>query len=74
MDSAFIDNKDNMIKEKALLQLFKNMNHNVSDTFKRWRDINNIEKLRDRLTSTQKESVIRVLNTVLSQNKRDIIR
>ena len=45
-DSCFLDTKENAIKEKALLQLFKNMNHNVSDTFKRWRDVNNIEKLR----------------------------
>ena len=41
-DMAFIDNKDNMIKEKALIQLFKNMNSNVGDCFKRWRDVNNI--------------------------------
>ena len=49
-DSCFLDTKENQLKEKALLQLFKNMNHNVSDTFKRWRDVNNIEKLREKLS------------------------
>ena len=45
-DSCFLDIKENTLKEKALIQLFKNMGHNVNDTFKRWRDVNNIEKLR----------------------------
>ena len=54
------------------------MNHNVSDTLKRWRDVNNIEKLRERLTAQQKESVLNVLNNLLHHNKRnkitDVIR
>ena len=45
-DTCFLDTKENQLKEKALMNLFKNMNHNISDTFKRWRDINNIEKLK----------------------------
>ena len=45
-DNAFIDNKDNNLKEKALIQLFKNLHNNMGDCFKRWRDVNNIEKLR----------------------------
>ena len=36
-DSTFLDNKDNALKEKALIQLFRNMNSNVESTFKRWR-------------------------------------
>ena len=36
-DIAFVDNKDNAIKEKALHQLFLNMNGNVGDCLKRWR-------------------------------------
>ena len=47
-DMAFVDNKDNIIKEKALIQLFKNMSNNVGDCFKRWRDVNAIEKLNER--------------------------
>ena len=36
-DSSFLDSKENQVKEKALIQLFKNMNSNVESTFKRWR-------------------------------------
>ncbi len=50
-DMAFNDNKDTVLKEKALIQLFKNMNNNVGDCFKRWRDVNNIEKLKERMTN-----------------------
>ena len=56
------------------MQLFKNMNSNVSDTFKRWRDVNNIEKLRERMTSQEKESVLQVLDSLLHQSKREMIR
>jgi hypothetical protein len=48
-DNAFIDSKENTLKEKALIQLFKNLQSNFSDTFKRWREVNNIEKIRERL-------------------------
>ncbi len=36
-DLAFMENKETLLKEKALLQLFKNLSGNMSDTFKRWR-------------------------------------
>ena len=36
-DIAFVDNKDTAIKEKALIQLFKNLSANVGDCLKRWR-------------------------------------
>ena len=36
-DNAFLDSKDNQIKEKALIQLFKNLYGNLGDTFRRWR-------------------------------------
>ena len=49
------------------------MGHNVSDTFKRWRDVNNIEKLRERLTAQQKETVLNVLNNLLHHSKREKI-
>ena len=45
-DLVFVDNKESLLKEKALLQLFKNLSGNVSDTFKRWRETNTILKLR----------------------------
>ena len=37
VDNAFIENKDTQIKEKALIQLFKNLHGNMSECFKRWR-------------------------------------
>ena len=49
-DNAFSENIDNTLKEKALIQLFKNLSTNMSDCFRRWRDVNNIEKLREKLT------------------------
>ena len=36
-DMVFAENKESAFKEKALLQLFKNLSGNVSDTFRRWR-------------------------------------
>ena len=71
---AFNDNKDNILKEKALIQLFKNMNNNVSDCFKRWKDVNNIEKLRERMSLQQKENVLKVLDNMLRLGKQDMIR
>ena len=50
------------------------MNHNIEDTLKRWRDVNNIEKLRDRISDKEKQSCISVLNSIVHQNKREMIR
>ena len=36
-DNAFLNSKDNEVKEKALVQLFKNLYGNLGDTFRRWR-------------------------------------
>ena len=72
-DSCFLDTKENQIKEKALIQLFKNMSSNVGETFKRWRDVNAIEKLRSRLSDKEKQSVLNVLNNLLHNSKRDKI-
>ena len=36
-DNAFVDNKDNMLKENALIQLFRNLSLNMGDSFKKWR-------------------------------------
>ena len=71
---AFVDNKDTSLKEKALIQLFKNMNNNVGDCFKRWRDVNNIEKLKERMSNQQKEAVLKVLDGLLKYSKIDMIR
>ena len=73
-DIAFGNNKDNIIKEKALLQLFKNLSANVGDCFKRWRELNNIEKLRERMNDQQKGSTLKVLNNLLNNGKSAQIR
>ena len=41
-DNAFMENKDNTLKEKALLQLFRNLSANLSSSFKQWRNLNQI--------------------------------
>jgi hypothetical protein len=73
-DIAFVDNKDSALKEKALIQLFKNLAGNMSDCFRKWRDINNIEKLRERMNNQQKESLLKVLNGLLTTGKTAQIR
>ena len=73
-DTVFIENKDNNMKEKALIQLFKNMNNNIGDCFKRWRDVNNIEKLKERMDNKTKENVLKVLDGILKHSKQDFIK
>jgi hypothetical protein len=58
------------LKEKALIQLFKNLTSNLSDTYKRWREMNNIEKIRDRLSNSQKEQMLKVLDSLLRSSKQ----
>ncbi len=73
-DNAFIDSKENTLKEKALIQLFKNLSSNLSDTYKRWREINNVEKIRERLNNSQKEQVLKVLDQLLHSSKQLQVR
>ena len=37
VDNAFIENRETQLKEKALTQLFRNLQGNMSECFKRWR-------------------------------------
>ena len=73
-DLAFVDNKDSQLKERALLTLFKNLSGNMSDTFKRWRDINHIQKLKDQINDKQKKSLLEMLNGILNTGKTAQIR
>ena len=45
-DNCFLENRDGSLKEKALLHLFRNLSANLSSSFKQWRNINQIEKMR----------------------------
>src|ERR1019366_6287129 len=60
-DNAILDNKDNQIKEKALIQLFRNLNLNLADSFKKWRENNAILNMNERLNNTQKASLLKML-------------
>ena len=73
-DCALTDSKDNAIKEKALLQLFKNMNGNMADCFKKWRDLNSIEKLKESMNNQQKASILKVLENLLHNGKNAQVR
>ena len=73
-DNAFIDSKEHTLKEKALIQLFKNLSSNLSDTYKRWREINNIDKIRERLSNSQKEQMLKVLDQLLHSSKQLQVR
>ena len=41
-DSAFTLNKDNIIKEKALIKLFANLSFGLEESFRRWRILNEL--------------------------------
>ena len=73
-DIAFGNSKDNIIKEKALIQLFKNLSANVGDCFKKWRELNQIEKLRERMGNAEKASLLKVLNNLLNGGKNAKVR
>ena len=45
-DNAFLGSNENMLKERALMQLFRNLSSNVAGTFKQWRNANQVEKMR----------------------------
>ena len=68
-DNAFLDNKDNQIKEKALIQLFRNLHLNLGDSFKKWRENNAIIAMNDRLNNTQKAALLKMLETLLGNDK-----
>ena len=73
-DCAFIDSKENALKEKALLQLFKNMQGNMGDCFKKWRDLNNIEKLKEKMSNAEKANILKVLENLLNNGKNAQVR
>ena len=73
-DNAFIEREDNLIKEKALIQLFKNLTNNVHDCLKKWRDVNTIEKIRGTLDEQKKKEVLKVLDSMLHNGKLSQIR
>ncbi len=68
-DNVFVDNKDAKIKEEAIWKIFANMHFNVENMFRRWREINKLEKLRERMDDRKKEMVIKLLMGLLNNGK-----
>ena len=62
------------MKEKALIQLFKNLQGNLSDTFRRWRDINKIAHLQETMSNQQKANILKILNGLLTTGKTAQVR
>ena len=50
------------------------MNNNIGDCFKRWRDVNNIEKIKEKMDNKTKENVLKVLDNILKHSKQDYIK
>ena len=46
----------------------------MSDCFKRWREVNNIEKIRERLNNSQKEQMIKILDQLLHSSRQLQVR
>ena len=73
-DLAFVENKQSLLKERALIQLFKNLSVNLSDSFKKWRETNTVEKIKQSVTQKQKQMLLEVLNGLLNNSKTAQIR
>ena len=53
------------MKGEVLRQLIRNLNSNVSSTFKQWRNINQIEKIRERMGMNERGAAIKALEAVI---------
>ena len=53
-DNAFADNKSNKIKIDAINTIFFNMSLGLGDSLKRWREVNQIEKMREKMNNKQR--------------------
>ena len=73
-DNAFGDNKESQLKEKALLQLFNNMNVGLSDSFRIWREVASIEGLINKINNQQKANLLKLLESLLSNDKVNRLR
>ena len=73
-DNAFSENKDINAKASALKMLFKNLESNIEGSFRRWRELNNIERLRDMMTLAQKQKIITMLESIINQGRNGQLR
>ena len=73
-DNAFGDNKESQLKEKALLQLFNNMNVGLSDSFRIWREVASIEGLINKINNKERANLLKLLESLLSNDKVNRLR
>ena len=73
-DNAFSENKDISAKASALNMLFKNLESNIEGSFRRWRELNNIERLRDMMSFSQKHKIITMLESIINHGRNGQLR
>ena len=56
------------------MQLFKNLQGNMSECFKRWREANNIAKIQDQMSNQEKASLLKMLESLLKNGRIAKIR
>jgi hypothetical protein len=60
-DNAFALSKETMLKERALIQLNNTFKTGLAQSFRKWRDINRIEKLRSTISQGNRKFIIKLL-------------
>ena len=73
-DNALADSKANQMKIDALNKIFNNVSIGLGDSLKRWREINQILKLRNQMNDKQKQMCLSVLNGLLNNGIQNKIR
>ena len=69
IDNAFIENRETQLKEKALLQLFRNLTGNMSECFKRWREANKVAKIEQAMDDKEKTALLKMLEGLLKNGR-----
>ena len=73
-DNVLENSHSNQVKIDAFNKIFLQMNLSLNDSLKRWREINRIEKLKDRMNEKQREMCIKVLTNLLNNGNKNKIR
>jgi hypothetical protein len=72
--SPFIDDKENKIKEKAILRIIMNSHHNLKDALNKWKNQSEIIGMRDALTNEKKKALLDSLNQFLGNSLTSRLR
>ena len=60
-DNAFSLGKDNLLKERALIKLNELFRAGFAQAFRRWREVNRIEKLRSNISKGNRKFILQLL-------------